>query len=64
MANSDATDKEIEEAKNKRKDGSRPVEIDRRPYRPKLASIYQEPEYFPDDDGLEILFKENGRALY
>ena len=38
-----------------RKDGSKPVEVDQRPHRPKLESVYEEPEYYPEDDGLEIL---------
>ena len=63
MANSDATKEEVLAAQAKRQDGSQPIEIDRRPYRPKLSSTYQEPEYYPDDDGLEILFRENGKAL-
>ena len=47
-----------------RKDGSKPVEVDRRPYRPKLESVYEEPEYYPEDDGLEILYRDSGKALY
>ena len=47
-----------------RKDGSKPVEVDRRPHRPKLESVYEEPEYYPEDDGLEILYRDSGKALY
>ena len=36
-----------------RKDGSKPVEVDRRPYRPKLELVHEEPENYPEDDGLE-----------
>ena len=46
------------------KDGSKPVEIGQRPYSPKLDLVYEEPEYYPEDDSLEILFQNAGKALY
>ncbi len=63
LANSDATEKERAEAAARRKDGTKPIVVERQPYRPKLILVYEEPEYFPEDDGHEILFKESGRSL-
>ena len=63
MAASDATAKDKEDAKRRMDDGTKPVEVDKRPYRPKLDSKYVEPEYFPEeDDGIDVLFKTCGRA--
>ena len=65
MAASDATDKEKQEADKRRQDGSKPIEVARTPYRPKLDSTYQEPEYFPEnDDGIDMLFRTSGKALF
>ena len=52
-------------AKEKReKDGSGTVEVDKVPYRPKLPSLYTEPEYFlEDDEYLDIACKGAGKAL-
>ena len=46
------------------KDGSKPIQVERKPYRPKVKVEYEEPEYFPEfDDGLEILFRTAGKSL-
>ena len=50
MAASDATAKDKEDAKRRMDDGTKPVEVDKRPYRPKLDSKYVEPEYFPEEE--------------
>ena len=47
-----------------RKDGSKPVEVDRNPHRPKLELVYEEPEYYPEDDGLEILYRDSGVVMF
>lgn len=54
----------MEQAKARMNDGTKPIELERKPYRPKLESVYQEPAYYPDDDGLDILFRQHGQALY
>lgn len=42
--------------------GSKPVVTEKKPYRPKPISQYEEPEYLPDDnDTLELLY-QNGRT--
>ena len=46
-----------------RKDGSKPVEVDRHPCRPKSESVCEEPECCPEDDSLEILCHDSGKAL-
>lgn len=64
FAASAATKAEIEAAAQRAKDGSRPVITGKRPYRPKMASMYEEPEYLPDeDDTLEILYRSGGTAI-
>ena len=64
MAASAATQEEIELAKTKYNDGSKPVATEKRPYRPKLASLYEEPTYLPDDDDtLEVLYRSGGVAI-
>lgn len=64
MAASAATKAEIEEASRRANDGSKPVLTEKRPYRPKLASQYQESAYLPDeDDTLELLYRHGGTAI-
>ena len=66
LAASAATQKELDEAKARReKEGSKPVETDRRIWRPQVTSKYKEPDCIPDPMGdLEILFKEHGKPLW
>ena len=54
LANSDLTEHEKKRSLELRKNGSRPVEVDWYPHKPKLESVYEEPEYCPEDDGLEF----------
>ena len=63
FASSDSTEQDKQCSLELRKDGTKPVEVDRRSYWPKLTLVYEEPEYFPEDDGLDILFRESGKAL-
>jgi Reverse transcriptase (RNA-dependent DNA polymerase)/RNase H-like domain found in reverse transcriptase len=64
LAASSATQEEIETAKTRYNDGSKPVTTEKRPYRPKLASQYEEPAYLPDDDDtLELLYRNGGVAI-
>ena len=64
LAASAATQEEIESAKKRYDDGSKPVMTEKRPYRPKLASLYEEPAYLPDDDDtLEVLYRNGGVAI-
>ena len=45
-------------------DGSKPVVTEKRPYRPKPTSQYEEPAYLPDDDDtLEVLYRCGGTAV-
>ena len=60
FANTDSTAKDVKKLMELRKDGTKPVEVDRRPYQPKLDLVYEEPEYYPEDDELEILYWESG----
>ena len=64
LAASAATKEEIEEAKNRMSDGSKPVVTEKRPYRPKPLSQYEEPAYLPDDDDtLDVLYRSGGTAI-
>ncbi len=64
MAATSTTEEELATSRKKMNDGTKPVEVERRPYRPALDSVYMEPEYFPDeDDGIEILYKDSGTAI-
>ena len=64
LAASSATKEEIETAKTRYDDGSKPVTTEKRPYRPKLASQYEEPAYLPDDDDtLDVLYRNGGVAI-
>ena len=46
------------------RDGSKPVITEKRPYRPKPLSQYEEPAYLPDDDDtLEVLYRSGGVAI-
>ncbi len=64
-AASSATAREIAESKKRSNDGSKPVETEKRPYRPKVKSKYVEMDYIADElDGLEILHGEFGNVLY
>ena len=64
MAALSATQEEIRQAKERQDDGSKPVTTEKRPYRPKLASQYEEPAYLPDDDDtLEVLYRNGGIAI-
>jgi hypothetical protein len=64
LAASAATKEEIEKARQRTRDGSKPVNIEKRPYRPKPTSRYQEPPYLPDeDDTLEIIYRSGGTAI-
>ena len=59
-----ATKEEVESAKQRMQDGSRPVITEKRPYRPKPISQYEEPAYLPDDDDtLEVLYRQGGIAV-
>ena len=51
-------------AELKRADGSGPVIVEPTPYRPKLKSVYIEPNVEPEDDGLEFFYQEHGKALF
>jgi hypothetical protein len=64
LAASAATREEVEAAKQRKDDGSKPVVAEKRPYRPKPMSRYEEPEYLPDDDDtLEVLYRNGGIAI-
>ena len=64
LAASAATKEEVESAKQRRDDGSKPVITEKRPYRPKPTSQYEEPSYLPDDDDtLEVLYRNGGVAV-
>ena len=64
LAASAATKEEVEQAQQRARDGSKPVSIEKRPYRPKPISTYQEPSYLPDeDDTLEVIYKSGGTAI-
>ena len=59
------TNEEIRKAKARISDGTKSVEVERHPYRPKLESTYMEPETEPDKgEGLELLYKQGGKMLY
>ena len=47
LAASSATAAELEAAKNRAADGTKPVVPDKRPYRPKVKNAYTDPEYVP-----------------
>jgi hypothetical protein len=65
LAASTASEEEEASAKYLQEQGLKPVLMDKRPYRPKMSSVYVEPEYIPDSsDSLDILFKEFGNALF
>ena len=66
FAASSATKAEIEEAKQRaKKEKVKPVQPDRRIWRPKVASQYEEPDCFPDaTEDLEILYKNFGKPLW
>ena len=62
LAASAATREEVEAAKQKMSDGSKPVVTEKRPYRPKPLSQYEEQPYLPDDDDtLEVLYRNGAR---
>lgn len=64
LAASSATQQELEAAKERTNDGSRPVAVPQRPYRPKLDSLYVEPALLPDElDGLELLHQDLGHVI-
>ena len=64
LAASAATKEEVESAKQRMGDGSKPVVTEKRPYRPKPTSQYEEPSYLPDDDDtLEVLYRNGGIAI-
>jgi hypothetical protein len=64
LAASAATKEEVEKEKEKMMDGSKPVLTEKRPYRPKPLSQYEEPAYLPDDDDtLEVLYRSGGVAV-
>ena len=63
LAASSATAKEIAEAKRRRPDGTGPVEVDKRPYRPKMPNDYIEPEFVPDEDTLDVILQSHGTVL-
>jgi Reverse transcriptase (RNA-dependent DNA polymerase)/RNase H-like domain found in reverse transcriptase len=64
LAASAATQEEVDDAKQRKDDGSKPVITEKRPYRPKPTSQYEEPAYLPDDDDtLEVLYRNGGVAI-
>ena len=64
LAASSVTTEEKAAAQLKRADGSKSVVVEPTPYRPKLESVYLDPEVsFSEDDGLEFLYATNGKAL-
>ena len=66
LAATSATKTEIEKAKKRMSDGSKPVEVEKRPYRPKMQNVYIEPEEVPDElEQLDLLFGNCGaKAVY
>ena len=66
LAASAATKADLEEAKRRAADGKvKPVQPERRMWRPKMASQYEEPDCIPDAMGdLEILYKDFGKPLW
>ena len=64
FASSDSTEQDKQHSLELQKDGTKPVKVDRQPYWPKLTSEYEEPKYFPDDYGLDILFCESGKHYW
>lgn len=66
MAASAAKPEEVQAAKAAaKKQGTKPVQPDRRIWRPKVASKYEEPDCFPDATAnLEILYKNYGKPLW
>ena len=66
LAASAATQQELEEAKARReKEGSKPVQTDRRIWRPQVTSQYKEPDCIPDPMGeLEVLYGDHGKPLW
>ena len=63
LAASSATEKEIAAAKLRKPDGTGPVEVDKRPYRPKMPNEYIEPEFVPDQDTLDVISQTHGTVL-
>ena len=64
LAASSATKEDVNAAKQRMQDGSKPVVTEKRPYRPKPTSEYEEPSYLPDDDDtLEVLYRNGGIAV-
>lgn len=65
FAASSATEAEEKIAKlGKHPDGSIPVKVPKRIWRPQVQSRYEEPEDLPDmSDDLNWLFQDNGKAI-
>ena len=65
LAASVATEADEKLAKEKRATGFHPVVMPKRPYRPKMPNIYQEPDFMPDAaSGLDVLFEEFGNVVH
>lgn len=66
FAASAATQDELDEAKKRREiEKSKPVETERRVWRPQVTSQYKEPDCIPDPLGdLDILYKDFGKPLW
>lgn len=64
LAASSATQKELAKAKDKHKDGSKPIITEKRPYQPPQKSLYVEPEDDPAElEPLDILLEQQGKVL-
>jgi hypothetical protein len=65
FAATSATEAEEEIArKGKHPDGSTPVKVTKRAWRPKIKTVYEEPEDILDTSGeLDWLFEENGKVM-
>lgn len=65
FAASAAAQEGIETAKTQYDDGSKPVPMERWPYRPMLASHYEEPAHLSEDDNnaLEVWYQNEGVAI-
>ena len=58
------TEEEAKRAKQGHADGSKPVKVPKRVWRPKVRSEYIEPEDLPDtSEGLDWLFEDCGRSI-
>ena len=65
MAASTASEDDEKQAKDLQAKGLKPVNMPKSPYRPKMPSIYIEPDIIPDTmEDLDHLFKEHGNTVY